>query len=63
MSNVFNTTREINTRFDLKGSTQGRRTKKNPSDQIDSSIALKDLDFLDLGLKINLDKPVKDFLL
>jgi 1-phosphatidylinositol-4-phosphate 5-kinase len=45
MSNVFKTQREINVRFDLKGSTQGRKTKRGPEDKIDSSVAYKDLDF------------------
>ena len=47
MANVFKTTREINVRFDLKGSIQGRKTKAKPDEQIDSSVALKDLDFLE----------------
>ncbi len=29
MANVFKTSRDINVRYDLKGSTQGRRTKKH----------------------------------
>ena len=44
MANVFNTKRKINFRYDLKGSKQGRITKKNPNDVIDPSVALKDLD-------------------
>jgi len=46
MANVFKTTREINVRYDLKGSIQGRRTKTKPDEQVDSTVALKDLDFL-----------------
>ena len=52
MSNVFKTSKEINIRFDLKGSTEGRKTKKNPNEEIDSTVALKDLDFIELGEKI-----------
>lgn len=47
MANVFNTSREINVRFDLKGSTQGRKTKKTPDEYVDSGVALKDLDLLE----------------
>jgi 1-phosphatidylinositol-4-phosphate 5-kinase len=47
MANVFNTSREINVRYDLKGSTQGRKTKKTPDEYVDSAVALKDLDFLE----------------
>jgi len=44
MANVFNTTRKINVRYDLKGSKHGRITKKKADDVIDPSVALKDLD-------------------
>jgi 1-phosphatidylinositol-4-phosphate 5-kinase len=47
MANVFKTARDIHVRYDLKGSTQGRRTKKTPDEYVDSSVALKDLDFTD----------------
>jgi 1-phosphatidylinositol-4-phosphate 5-kinase len=47
MANVFKTSREINLRYDLKGSTQGRQTKKDPNEIIDSAVALKDLDFIE----------------
>ena len=47
MANVFKTSRDINVRFDLKGSTQGRKTKKSPNEYVDSSVALKDLDFIE----------------
>jgi 1-phosphatidylinositol-4-phosphate 5-kinase len=59
MSNVFKTTRDIQIRFDLKGSTYGRRTKKTPGEAVDSNVALKDLDFIDMGIKINLTPSVK----
>ena len=55
MANVFKTAREIHVRYDLKGSVQGRRTKKSPDEQIESSVALKDLDFTDAGEKIKVD--------
>lgn len=32
MANVFKTARDIHVRYDLKGSTQGRRTKKTPDE-------------------------------
>lgn len=58
MANVFKTVRDINYRFDLKGSTQGRKTRKNPNDFIDSSVALKDLDFLDEKFKIKVSPDI-----
>jgi 1-phosphatidylinositol-4-phosphate 5-kinase len=59
MSNVFKTTRDIQLRFDLKGSKVGRTTKKTPGEEIDSNVALKDLDFIEMGIKINLSPGVK----
>ena len=59
MSNVFKTSKEINIRFDLKGSTEGRKTKKNPNEEIDSTVALKDLDFIELGEKIRVEPNIK----
>lgn len=59
MSNVFKTTRDIQIRFDLKGSTQGRKTKRVPGEEIDSNVALKDLDFIEMGIKINLAPAIK----
>lgn len=53
MANVFNTTREINIRYDLKGSTQGRTSIHNgikPS----KNTALKDNDWLKEKLKVKL---------
>ena len=47
MNNVFNTTLKIDYRFDLKGSTQGRKTDLPPGQVPDPTIALKDLDFLE----------------
>lgn len=47
MNNVFQNANQIDYRYDLKGSTQGRQTvvaKKNVN--LDPSIALKDLDFI-----------------
>ena len=63
MANVFNTSREINVRFDLKGSTQGRKTKKTPDEYVDSAVALKDLDLLEQELKINVDPEVREALI
>lgn len=63
MANVFNTTRSLNIRYDLKGSKLGRRTKKKPTDIIPSSIALKDLDFDNDGMKIDVDENIKQALI
>jgi 1-phosphatidylinositol-4-phosphate 5-kinase len=42
MANVFNTTRFIKERFDLKGSTYGRQTKKEKEQDVPAGEALKD---------------------
>ena len=62
MTNVLSTTRRIDAIYDLKGSTQGRRTRRNPNDKVDPSVALKDLDFDDDGLKISVDPKVREAL-
>lgn len=59
MANVFNTTLPIEVRYDLKGSKQGRQTKKKKDDIVQPEVALKDLDFDNDGLKISLDDDVK----
>jgi len=45
MNNVFGLF-DVDMRFDLKGSTLGRRTEFRDG-EIDYKVALKDLDFLD----------------
>jgi 1-phosphatidylinositol-4-phosphate 5-kinase len=59
MANVFNTSREIQERYDLKGSTHGRDT--NP--EADYTVARKDLDFLAKDRKIVLGPLLKEMLL
>ena len=54
MDNVFCTKRKIDYRYDLKGSTFGRRTITNETDKFDHTIALKDLDFLDSNEKFRI---------
>ena len=51
-NNAFETQKEINVRYDIKGSLYGRTTPKN----LDSSIALKDIDAINNKLKINIPK-------
>ena len=47
MNNVFQTTKKIDLRYDLKGSTYGRQTIKDKAGiKADRTVALKDLDFL-----------------
>lgn len=48
MNNVFQTTKKIDLRYDLKGSTWGRQTirDKDGGVKADRNVALKDLDFL-----------------
>jgi len=55
MANVFNTTRSIDTRYDLKGSKHGRMTRKNPTDVVEPGVALKDLDFDKDNISLDLD--------
>ena len=55
MANVFKTARDIHVRYDLKGSKQGRRTKKSPEDCVESCVALKDLDFTEAHEKISVE--------
>lgn len=63
MANVFKTNREINVRYDLKGSTHGRKTKKSPNECVDSAVALKDLDLMESKMKINVDPIIREALL
>ena len=58
MANVFNTTKHINVRYDLKGSKYKRKTRVK-GEQVDSSVALKDLDFDNDKVKIDCDPEVK----
>jgi len=46
MNNVFNTPLKIDYRYDLKGSTLGRKTFVPDGQVRDNTIALKDLDFI-----------------
>lgn len=59
MANVFNTSRQIHVRYDLKGSKLGRQTKKKPTDIIEPSVALKDLDFDNDKIKIDVEEDMK----
>ncbi|VEU23400.1 DEKNAAC104619 [Brettanomyces naardenensis] len=55
MNNIFPPTREINERFDLKGSTSGRYTDIQKAEkQVRTSLCLKDLNFLKSNEKIHL---------
>lgn len=54
MNNVFNTNNKIDYRYDLKGSTQGRRTTFPADKPFDNTIALKDLDFIDRNEKFKI---------
>lgn len=47
MNNIFCTSNKIDYRFDLKGSTCGRKTHFPEGKERDNTIALKDLDFLE----------------
>jgi 1-phosphatidylinositol-4-phosphate 5-kinase len=56
MNNVFCTPLKIDTRYDLKGSKQGRITL-NPEE--DTTVALKDLNLLNDGKKFQIDREAK----
>ena len=60
MNNVFNTSLKIDHRYDLKGSTLGRSTKFPEGQPKDNTIALKDLDFLNLEKKIHIGRDFKN---
>eukprot|EP00924_Labyrinthula_sp_SR-Ha-C_P009269 maker-scaffold_2-snap-gene-18.7-mRNA-1 protein AED:0.00 eAED:0.00 QI:13/1/1/1/1/1/2/326/828 len=51
MNNILNTTRHLDYRFDLKGSTTGR--KNSEAIRKEHKKTLKDLDFLDMDFKIS----------
>ena len=54
MDNVFCTKQKIDLRYDLKGSTYGRKTITDPSKKHDHTIALKDVDFIDNKAKFRI---------
>ena len=54
MGNLFCTGAHIDIRYDLKGSLYGRTSKHNGQFPTDMSIALKDLDWLEKDMKIEL---------
>ena len=59
MANVFNTSRDIHIRYDLKGSKHGRMTRKNPTDVVEPGVALKDLDFDKDKMTLEMDPEYK----
>ena len=69
MANVFQTNREINLRYDLKGSTYGRITKSQynvtlfSSLSSDPGVAKKDLNFIENKEKIILPPGIADLTL
>ena len=63
MANVFSTTRDIDVRYDLKGSTFGRITRKDLNKEINPKEALKDLDWLRDGPPIKLREEQRKLIL
>lgn len=61
MQNVLNTDLELHTRFDLKGSTVGRRSPEGARNS--SKSTLKDLDLLEMGQRIRLGPERRQMLL
>jgi hypothetical protein len=61
MDNIFVTDKTIQRRFDLKGSTYNRTVGlEKLADTYSKKIALKDLDFMKLGVQVKIDKPTRD---
>ncbi|KAF4680354.1 hypothetical protein FOZ60_013669 [Perkinsus olseni] len=63
MGNMFNANVEMHRRFDLKGSWIGRSTEGFDQPGFDRSVALKDSDFENLGLKIRIGEASRAALL
>ena len=65
MANVFVTTRNIDVRFDLKGSRIGRQVinDKNPNKLYNGDMALKDLDFERYGEKVYVGNKKREIIL
>ena len=60
MNNIFETIKKIDVRYDLKGSTYGRRTIKNTLGfEHDTTIALKDNDFIDMKETFKVGEELK----
>lgn len=54
MANVFNTTRQIEVKYDLKGSTQGRTSCGKNGEKPPAAVAMKDCDWIQQKMKVNL---------
>jgi 1-phosphatidylinositol-4-phosphate 5-kinase len=63
MCNVFNTSQEIDIRYDLKGSTAGRITRKDPTKKYSSTVTLKDLDWLNDAHRLKIRPEQRNLLL
>jgi len=64
MNNVFHTSLKIDLRYDLKGSTYGRKTITDKGGvMIDRTIALKDLDFIEKQERIKVGQGNRDRIL
>ena len=67
MANVFSTSRNIDIRFDLKGSKIGRQVikdnDKNSQMFLNGDMALKDLDFDKFGEKVNIGNKKREIIL
>ena len=67
MANVFSTSRNIDIRFDLKGSKIGRQVIKDDNENtqmfLNGDMALKDLDFEKFGEKIHIGNRKREIIL
>jgi 1-phosphatidylinositol-4-phosphate 5-kinase len=61
MANVFNTTREIKVKYDLKGSSLGRTSMKD-GQAPDPKVALKDNDWLNQKMKVQIPTQIRNLM-
>eukprot|EP01119_Soliformovum_irregulare_P021901 TRINITY_DN7378_c0_g2_i1.p1 TRINITY_DN7378_c0_g2~~TRINITY_DN7378_c0_g2_i1.p1 ORF type:complete len:541 (-),score=162.96 TRINITY_DN7378_c0_g2_i1:666-2288(-) len=62
MGNVFNTTKKIHQRFDLKGSTLGRAVSEQEKTSFKENVTFKDIDFKNMSMKFKLGPRKEKFI-
>ncbi|EAR82895.1 phosphatidylinositol 4-phosphate 5-kinase (macronuclear) [Tetrahymena thermophila SB210] len=61
--NIFNTNLSINHRFEIKGSTKGRKAEKKNTPRPDQTLPRKDKDWINSNIKIRVDLKLKQQIL
>ncbi|KAL4437588.1 hypothetical protein ABPG74_017826 [Tetrahymena malaccensis] len=61
--NIFNTNLSINHRFEIKGSTKGRKAEKKNTPRPDQTLPRKDKDWINSNIKIRVDLKQKQQIL